>query len=58
MDFITGLEGVEVFGFIEIPEHSGAIFAAGSAERAIRRDCDSVDVACVTDVVGLDAARS
>jgi len=58
MDFIAGLEGVEVFRFIEIPQHSCAVFTTGSAKRAVRRDGDSVDVACMANMVGLDAARS
>ena len=56
MNFVTGLEGVEVFGFVEIPEHGRAVFAAGGAEGAVGRDGYGVDVARVADVVGLDAA--
>lgn len=56
MDLVAGGEGVEVFGLVEIPEHSGAIFAAGGAERAVGGDCYCVDVAVVPDVVGLDTA--
>lgn len=56
MDLIAGLEGVEVFRFIEVPEHGGAVFAAGGAEGAVGGDGHGVDVAGVADVVGLDAA--
>ena len=56
MDFVAGGQGVEVFGFVEVPEHGGAVFAAGGAEGAVGGDGDGVDVAGVTDVVGLDAA--
>ena len=56
MDFVAGSERVEVLGLIQIPEHGGAIFTAGSAEGAVGRDSDGVDVAGVTDVIGLDAA--
>ena len=55
MDFVSGGEGVEVFGLVEIPEHSGAVFAAGGAERSVGGDGHGVDVAGVADVVGLDA---
>ena len=58
MDFIAGLEGVEVFRFIKIPQHGCAVFTTGSAKRAVGRDGDSVDVACMANMVGLDAARS
>jgi len=57
MDLISGLKRVEVFRFIEIPEHSGAILPTGGAEGSVGGDGDSVDVAGVTDVVGLDPAR-
>lgn len=56
VDLVAGGEGVEVFGFVEVPEHGGAIFAAGSAQGAVGGDGDGVDVAGVADVVGLDAA--
>lgn len=46
-----------MLGFVEIPKHSSSVLAAGSAERAIGRDGDSVDVAAVAAVVGLDTAR-
>ena len=57
MDFVAGLERVEVLGLIEVPEHGGAVFAARGAEGAVGGDGDGVDVAGVPDVVGLDAAR-
>ena len=56
VNFVAGGEGVEVLGLVEVPEHGGAVFAAGGAEGAIGRDGDGVDVARVADVVGLDAA--
>lgn len=56
MDLVAGGEGVEVFGLVEVPEHGGAVFAAGGAEGAVGRDGHRVDVACVANVVGLDAA--
>lgn len=45
-----------MFGFVEVPEHGGAVLAAGGAEGAVGGDGDGVDVAGVADVVGLDPA--
>ena len=58
MDLVTGVEGVEVLGLVEIPEHGGAVLATGGAEGSIGGDGDGVDVAGVTDVVGLETAGS
>jgi hypothetical protein len=58
VDLVTGVEGVEVLGLVEIPEHGNTILATGGAERPIRGDGDGVDVARVTDVVSLEAAGS
>lgn len=54
VDLITGVEGVEVLGLVKVPEHGGAVLAAGSAEGSVRGDGDGVDVASVTGVVSLD----
>ena len=56
VDLVAGGEGVEVLGFVEVPQHGRAVFAAGGAQRAIGGDGHGVDVAGVADVVGLDAA--
>lgn len=56
MDLVARGEGVEVLGLVEIPEHGGAVFAAGGAEGAVGGDGDGVDVAGVADMVGLYAA--
>ena len=56
MDLVTGGEGVEVLGLVEIPQHGGTVFAAGSAERSVRGDGYGVDVSSVANMVGLDAA--
>ena len=45
-----------MLGFVEIPQHGCAVFAARGAEGAVGGDGDGVDVAGVADVVGLDAA--
>ena len=58
VDLVTGVEGVEVLGLVEIPEHGGAVLATGGAEGSIGGDGDGVDVAGVTDVVGLETAGS
>ena len=56
MDFIAGGQGVEMLGFVEIPQHGCAVFAARGTEGAVGGDGDGVDVAGVADMVGLDAA--
>jgi hypothetical protein len=58
VDLVTGGEGVEVLGLVQVPKHGGSVLATGSAERTIGGDGDGVDVAGVADVVGLDAAGS
>ena len=58
VDLVTGGQGVEVLGLVQVPEHGGSVLATGGAERAIGGDGDGVDVAGVTDVVSLDAAGS
>lgn len=56
MDLVVGVERVQVLGFVQVPEHGGAVLATGGAERAIGGDGDGVDVAGVADVVGLQLA--
>ena len=56
MDFVSCLERVEMLRLVQVPEHGGAVLATGSAEGAVRGDSDSIDVASVANVVGLDAA--
>ena len=58
VDFVAGGQRVEVLGLVQVPEHGGSVLASGRAERAIGGDGDGVDVAGVTDVVGLEAAGS
>ncbi|KAJ5217120.1 hypothetical protein N7468_010128 [Penicillium chermesinum] len=35
VDLIAGVEGVEVLGLVQIPEHGGAVLATGGAEGSI-----------------------
>jgi hypothetical protein len=56
VDLVVGVQGVEVLRLIQVPKHGGAILAARGAQRAIRGDGDGVDVASVTNVVGLELA--
>jgi hypothetical protein len=58
VDLVTGGQRVEVLGLVQVPQHGGSVLATGGAQGAIGRDGDGVDVASVTDVVGLDAAGS
>ena len=41
---------------IEVPQHGLAVLATAGAEGAVRGEGDGVDVAGVTDVVGLQLA--
>ena len=56
VDLVAGGQRIKVFGFVQVPEHRCAVFAAGGAEGAVRGDGHGVDVACVADVVGLNPA--
>ena len=56
IDGISMVQGVEVLAIIEIPQHGLGILAAGSAEGTIRGHGDGVQVASVTNVVGLQLA--
>jgi hypothetical protein len=58
VDLIAGVEGVEVLGLVQVPEHGGTVLATGGAEGSVGGNGDGVDVAGVTDVVGLETARS
>lgn len=51
----TGIEGVQVLSFVDIPEHSGTVLTTGSTERSIRRDGDGVDNFGVSCQVGLES---
>lgn len=57
VDLVAGIEGVELLGLVDVPQHGGTVLAAGSAQGAVGRDSHGVDVARVSNVVGLDAAR-
>jgi hypothetical protein len=56
VDLVTGVEGVQVLGLVEIPEHGGTVLATRGAEGTIGGDGDGVDVTGVADVVGLELA--
>lgn len=56
VDLVVGVQRVKVLGLVEIPEHGGTVLATGGTQRAVRRDGNSVDVASVADVVGLQLA--
>jgi len=56
VNLVTGVQGVQVLGLVQVPEHGGSVLATGGAERAIGGDGDGVDVAGVADVVGLELA--
>jgi hypothetical protein len=56
MNLVVGVEGVEVLGLVKIPEHGGTVLATGGAQGTVGGDGDGVDVAGVTNVVGLELA--
>jgi hypothetical protein len=35
VDLVVGVQGVEVLGLVEVPEHGGTVLATGGAERAV-----------------------
>ncbi|RUS35573.1 hypothetical protein BC938DRAFT_476521 [Jimgerdemannia flammicorona] len=56
VDDIPSLEGIQVLAFIEIPQHHDAILATRGAQRTIRRNGNSVNVASVPNVVRTELA--
>ena len=54
IDNITCLQRVEVLALVEVPKHGYTILATRRCEGAIGRDRDSVDVASMDVVVGLE----
>lgn len=56
VDLVVGVERVQVLALVKVPQHGGAVLAAGRAERAVGGDGDGVDVSGVADVVGLQLA--
>ena len=53
VDDVASLEGVEVLALVEVPKHRDTVLSARGRERTIGRNRDSVDVASVAVVVGL-----
>lgn len=53
VDDVAGFERVEVLSIRQLPQHRDAVLATRSAERAIRRNSDRVDVSSVSVVVRL-----
>jgi hypothetical protein len=56
VDLVTSVQRVQVLRLVQVPEHGGSILATGSAKGSVGGDGDGVDVAGVTDVVGLKTA--
>jgi len=53
VDDVTSLQRVEVFAFVEVPEHGDTVFATRRCQRAVRGNRDSIDVTGVAVVVSL-----
>jgi hypothetical protein len=56
VDLIASSEGIKVLGLVQVPKHGGSILSTGRAEGSIWGDGNGVDVAGVSDVVGLEFA--
>lgn len=56
MDDIIRLERVQMLAFLQVPEHSDAVLATRSAERAVRRHGHGVEIAGVVLQVGAQLA--
>ncbi len=56
VDLVAGGQRIQVFGFVKIPKHGCAVFAARGAEGAVGGDGNGINIAGVPNVVGLDAA--
>lgn len=54
--YVTSLKRVEVLAVREFPEHRDAVLATRGAQRTVRRNRNSVDVALVAVVVGHELA--
>jgi len=54
VDGRTSVEGVKVLAFGNIPEHDGAILAAGGAEGTVGRDGNGVDRGVVANELGAE----
>ena len=56
IDGVSVVQGVQVFAIIQVPEHGLGIFATRSTEGTIRGHGHGVQVAGMTNVVGLQLA--
>lgn len=56
VDDVAGVQGVEALAFVQVPEHGGAVLAAGGAEGAVGGDSHNVQVARVANEVLLELA--
>jgi len=56
VDLVVGVERVQVLALVKIPEHGSTVLATGGTEGSVGGDGDGVDVASVSDVVGLELA--
>jgi hypothetical protein len=54
MDKGTGLQGVEVLGLVQVPEHDNTVLTGGGTEGTIGGDGNSVDITVVANKVGTE----
>ena len=57
VDDVAGIEGIQALALVQVPEHGRAIFTTRSAERAVGRDGDGVQVSGVANEVREELAR-
>ena len=56
VDGLAAVQGVQVLPVIEVPQHGLGVLPTAGTQGAVRRESHRVDVASVTDVVGLQLA--
>ena len=56
MDGVAAVQRVQMLAIIEVPQHGLAVLATAGAQGTIRRQGHGVEIAGVTNVVGLQLA--
>lgn len=56
VDNVSGFERVQVLAVVQVPEHGDTVLTTGGGQGSVGGDGEGVDVAGVTEVVGLELA--
>ena len=56
VDNVSGLERVQVLAVVQVPKHGDTVLTTGGGQGSVGGDGEGVDVAGVTEVVGLELA--